>query len=283
MILKCLLTPSMMAVLVIGFGALPTVADAEDKVSSFFVGTDGVPLLTNNHRRYRNDPNYFEVQIDFQPVIVSSKYRLKGMNQSYTQGDYADLVKDAANRYRIPQPLIYAVIQVESNFDPNAVSKAGAQGLMQLMPGTAAEMGITDAFDPAQNVMGGSQYLSKLLAMFKGDRKLALAAYNAGPGNVKKYGDVPPFKETQRYIRKIEDLTGSFSARKERPLFQTRIKKRFPTYVPTDDLPVVVYFKGGSSQPAEAITVRENDYIIKMKNKQFVVKKNLVDRIEKLS
>jgi hypothetical protein len=273
----------MMAVLVIGFGALPTVADAEDKVSSFFVGTDGVPLLTNNHRRYRNDPNYFEVQIDFQPVIVSSKYRLKGMNQSYTQGDYADLVKDAANRYRIPQPLIYAVIQVESNFDPNAVSKAGAQGLMQLMPGTAAEMGITDAFDPAQNVMGGSQYLSKLLAMFKGDRKLALAAYNAGPGNVKKYGDVPPFKETQRYIRKIEDLTGSFSARKERPLFQTRIKKRFPTYVPTDDLPVVVYFKGGSSQPAEAITVRENDYIIKMKNKQFVVKKNLVDRIEKLS
>jgi hypothetical protein len=273
----------MITVFIIDFGIATAQIQAAEKVSSFFVGTDGVPLLTNNVRRYRNNPNYIEVQIDFQPVIVSSKYRLKGMNQSYTQGDYAELVSDASRKYRLPEPLIYAVIQAESNFDPNAVSRAGAQGLMQLMPGTAAEMGISNAFDPAQNIMGGSQYLSKLLGMFKGNHRLALAAYNAGPGTVKKYGAVPPYKETENYVQKVEQLAGSFSERKERPLFQSATKRKFPTYVPTSDLPIVVFFKGGSSQPAESITVRDTDYVIMFKNKQFVVKKNLIDRIEKLS
>jgi len=282
MIFRSVLIIPMIAAIWIGLTLYSAPSHAKERVSSFFVGEDGVPLLTNNVRRYRNDPSYIEVQIDFQPVVVSSKYRLKGMNQSYTQGDYAELVQEASQRYRIPQPLIYAVIQAESNFDPNAVSKSGAQGLMQLMPGTAAEMGIANSFDPAQNIMGGSQYLSKLIAMFDGNQRLALAGYNAGPGNVKKYGGVPPFKETQRYVQKVEQLADTFGVKKERPLFRSATKKKFPTYVPTSDLPIVVYFKGGNSQPAESIEVRERDYVLSFKNRKFVIQKNLVERIESL-
>ena len=121
---------------------------------------------------------------------------------------YDELIKEAAARYGLPPALIRAVIMTESAFDPLAVSSAGAQGLMQLMPALADELGVSDAFDPRENIMAGAQYLSSLLGAQNGNLALALASYNAGPGNVERYQGIPPFKETRQYVKKIMDLVG---------------------------------------------------------------------------
>ncbi|MGI6112613.1 MAG: lytic transglycosylase domain-containing protein [Mahellales bacterium] len=112
-------------------------------------------------------------------------------------------IAKASKLYNLDGNLIRSVIKAESNFNPQAVSRAGAMGLMQLMPKTAASLGVTDAFDIEQNILGGSKYLRSMLDTFNNDIQLALAAYNAGPGNVKAYNGVPPFKETKAYINRI--------------------------------------------------------------------------------
>lgn len=118
---------------------------------------------------------------------------------------FHDLINEAAHRYSVSEELVRAVVRAESAFDPLAVSRAGAQGLMQLMPALSAELGVTDPFDPRQNVMAGTRYLSRLLAAHHGDIPLALASYNAGPGVVERYNGVPPFRHTQQYIKTITD------------------------------------------------------------------------------
>lgn len=117
--------------------------------------------------------------------------------------DYTHLIKKAAEQFQLPERLISSVIKHESNFNSQSVSRAGAQGLMQLMPGTAKFLGVKDSFDPEQNITGGARYLRQMLDQFDGKINVALAAYNAGPGNVRKYGGIPPFKETQNYVKKV--------------------------------------------------------------------------------
>ena len=109
----------------------------------------------------------------------------------------------AAQKYNLPPALIKAVIKAESNFDANAVSSAGAQGLMQLMPATAEELGVKNPFDIEQNIDGGSHYLRKMLDQFGGNTKLALAAYNAGPGTVQKFKGNVPYAETRNYVKRV--------------------------------------------------------------------------------
>jgi len=114
------------------------------------------------------------------------------------------LIEKTAKNLRLHPGLLHAIVLVESAYNPKATSKKGAQGLMQLMPGTAERYGVTDAYDPLQNLEGGARYLKDLLTMFKYDLKLALAAYNAGEGAVKKYGNaIPPYPETQNYVTKV--------------------------------------------------------------------------------
>jgi hypothetical protein len=123
--------------------------------------------------------------------------------------DFDPIVKAAGEKFGVDTSLIRAVIQTESSGNPLAVSRAGAQGLMQLMPKTAAELGVRDPFEPSQNIMGGTRYLRKLLDRYQGDRKLALAAYNWGMGNVENRLEAMP-RETRNYILKVESLYQKF-------------------------------------------------------------------------
>lgn len=128
----------------------------------------------------------------------------QGLNADETDLDC--LFNAAAQKYNVPLNLLKAVAQVESNFSPNATSGCGAMGIMQLMPGTAQSLGVSNAYDPEQNIMGGAKLLSQLLKRFDGNYELTLAAYNAGPGNVEKYNGIPPFSETQNYVRRVIGL-----------------------------------------------------------------------------
>jgi soluble lytic murein transglycosylase-like protein len=118
-------------------------------------------------------------------------------------GDLRELAVAVARRHGIDSDLVLAVVGVESAFRPAAVSPKGAQGLMQLMPGTAAALGVRDAFDPAENLDGGIRHLGSLLTLYGGDVARALAAYNAGEGAVARHGGVPPYRETRAYVKKV--------------------------------------------------------------------------------
>ncbi|MDH7602698.1 MAG: lytic transglycosylase domain-containing protein [Armatimonadota bacterium] len=139
----------------------------------------------------------------------SSQESTKGYVEAVSA--YDDLIARAAEKYDIDPALLKALIHAESGFNPQAVSPAGAKGLTQLMPATAAALGVVDPFDPAQSIEGGARYLRAQLDRFRGNEALALAAYNAGPGAVIKYHGIPPFRETQNYVQRVLRLRESYS------------------------------------------------------------------------
>lgn len=153
-----------------------------------------------SHPRVQDNQGTAELQIASQDDLS-----LLHKVESSADGRFQDIVQEASRKHGVPVALINAVMKQESACNPQARSHAGAMGLMQLMPGTAKDYGCANAYDPYENVMAGTAFLSDLLKMYDGNVDLALAGYNAGPGNVKKYGNqIPPFRETQDYVTKVK-------------------------------------------------------------------------------
>jgi len=148
-----------------------------------------------------------EGTMHFTNVPTSSRYEIyireaipKGIHPSVRFDPH---IQDAAEEYDVPVSLVKAIIKAESDFDPNAVSQAGAQGLMQLMPETARDLGVSNSFDPRENILGGVRYFKELLDQFQGSIPLALAAYNAGPNRIGPLREVPHIEETERFVRRV--------------------------------------------------------------------------------
>jgi soluble lytic murein transglycosylase-like protein len=148
------------------------------------------------------DSTSFQAQLQQASATAAPASATTGAG-SDVSGQFSDLINSAAQKYGVDPALLKGLIRQESNFNPNAKSPAGAAGLVQLMPGTAAALGVTNPLDPAQAIEGGAKYLSQQLKAFGNDPRKALAAYNAGPGAVQRYGGVPPYAETQNYVRSV--------------------------------------------------------------------------------
>lgn len=155
----------------------------------------------------KEEPKPSAPEPDLQPAKPE-----EGPVQSAEVSPLEAMVAEVSSRYNLDPSLVLAVIEVESNFNPQAISPKGALGLMQLMPGTIIALGVANPFSPWDNIEGGVRYLAELLNFFRGNLRLALAAYNAGKEAVLKYGDIPPFKETINYVRAVMDRLGRYQA-----------------------------------------------------------------------
>ncbi|RCX30596.1 lytic transglycosylase domain-containing protein [Thioalbus denitrificans] len=181
---------------------LPAAASAEVYK---FVDPDGRVTYTDT----RHQPAWMKLVKTWKGWALprTSTAALKSGRKQFT-----DTIASAAREQGLPEALVHAVVSAESAYRPDAVSRAGAVGLMQLMPETAKRYGVTDRTDPEQNVRGGTRYLRDLLEMFDNDTTLAIAAYNAGEGAVQKYGNtIPPYAETQEYVRRVKAYYAQFS------------------------------------------------------------------------
>lgn len=161
-----------------------------------------VPAPQSHRRRSMSSRGAKAAPAPASAGTTRTEYRTVAVRRA-TKMDISPLIMKYAKKHNLDPWLIRAVIEVESAFQPHVSSPAGAGGLMQLMPGTAAGLGCRDRFDPESNIAAGSKYLRQMLDRFGGNHDLAIAAYNAGPGNVQRYGGIPPFAETQRYVVKV--------------------------------------------------------------------------------
>ncbi len=171
--------------LLLGWLGNPAEASAQVKVTQTADGTTKIYNESTTQRTRR-------LSTKLQPLATGSTIAM--------------LINRYARNEGLSPRLVQAVVQVESGYNPRALSAKGAMGLMQLMPGTAKELGVSNAYDPEQNIRGGARYLREQLDRFSGDLRMALAAYNAGPTAVARYGGIPPYKETKRYVEKVLSL-----------------------------------------------------------------------------
>jgi soluble lytic murein transglycosylase-like protein len=175
------------ALLVLCFGILPLHADIY-----MYIDSQGVAHFTNT-------PTSSKYKI----YMREGSYGPSGLSRSYSTSRYDTIISEASEIHGIAFPLLKAQIKVESDFNPRAVSRKGALGLMQIMPENVRALRIKNPFDPRENIMAGARYLKGLLERFNGELHLALAAYNAGPDQVDRYNRIPPFKETEDYVEKV--------------------------------------------------------------------------------
>jgi soluble lytic murein transglycosylase-like protein len=209
--------------LIIGAVLLPALAWPADPIQSLYAndGTIEFSNIPNNKSAgkstfiYKSKTNSVVTFSDQKPINTEYevlRFDCYACNPSSTINwntvqlnttDYVDLIKLTANKHAVDPALVRALINAESHFNPNAKSRVGAQGLMQLMPATAVELGVSHTFNAQQNIQGGTRYLAQLLTTFKDDITLATAAYNAGPNAVRKYNGVPPYTETKVYVERV--------------------------------------------------------------------------------
>jgi soluble lytic murein transglycosylase len=154
-------------------------------------------------RHFSNVPTSPRYRICSMEMPLRSSFRFHSYSSGRNAKAYDAIIREACRHYGTSFELVKAVIHVESGFNPNAVSRAGALGLMQIMPYNLNDFGVLDPFDPRDNVMGGTWYLKQLMEKYNSDLTLSLAAYNAGPGAVDKYRDIPPFPETEDYVQRV--------------------------------------------------------------------------------
>ena len=177
--------------------------------ADYFVLRSGARLNVTAYQlvgeRYRIQINGGSAEIAAADVIAiePEEIFIPAPRMPLMQAPYGDMIQSAAKKYSVDADLIFSVIASESNFNPRAISRRGARGLMQLLPATGTRFGVKDIFDPAQNIDAGTQYLRDLMTRYQGDLVLTIAAYNAGPGAVERYGRVPPYNETISYVRAI--------------------------------------------------------------------------------
>ncbi|MGH8482582.1 MAG: lytic transglycosylase domain-containing protein [Nevskiaceae bacterium] len=165
--------------------------------------SDGVRSYSD---RKPSQGSYARIKVTSRPTATASCLGLTPVTMQARADRYRTLIAKHAGAHGLSPELVSAVMRVESCYDRHAVSRSGAQGLMQLMPATAIELGVNDSFDPEQNVSGGVRYLAKMFKRFNNDLRLSLAAYNAGPESVAAFKDVPPFPDTQSYVTRILKL-----------------------------------------------------------------------------
>jgi hypothetical protein len=188
--------------------------------ADYFVLRSGARLNVMSYQlvgeRYRVQLNGGSAEIAASDVVAIEPQEIfwSAPRMPVTQGPFGELIDSAAKKYGVDADLLFSVIAAESGFKPRAISRRGARGLMQLLPSTAARLGVRDIFDPEQNIDAGTRYLRDLLALYQGDLVLTLAAYNAGPAAVERYGRVPPYHETQSYVRAIRK---TYALRKTKP------------------------------------------------------------------
>lgn len=192
-IIICLLGTSSLSV---------NMASAGDKVYQY-TDSDGRAIFSD---RKKHDAKLVKMRYYGRPTAKVSCVGDDSSKMDARISAYQPFVNKYSKQYKLDPKLVMAVIRTESCYDRKAVSRVGARGLMQLMPATAIALGVKDSFDAEQNIKGGTKYLRQMLDQFDQDQSLALAAYNAGPGAVNKYNGIPPFDETQNYVKKISAL-----------------------------------------------------------------------------